>query len=102
MASHICRRGLDRHRLARHHGRRRPQRVSRRRSRDPYGRDQFSAVAIGGPACQRLNAGISLHLSKDAHLELGFGMVFRKIEKLDEIAVLKDRWGFGVKFSYRW
>jgi len=43
-----------------------------------------------------------LHLSKDGHRELGFGMVFRKIEKLDEIAVLKDRWGFGVKFSYRW
>jgi hypothetical protein len=29
-------------------------------------------------------------------------MVFGKIEKLDEIAVLKDRCGFGVKFSHRW
>ncbi len=35
-------------------------------------------------------------------VEIGFGMVFGKIEKLDKIAFLKDRCGFGVKFSHRW
>ena len=43
-----------------------------------------------------------LQLCDEAIVEIGFGMVFGKIEKLDKIAVLKDRCGFGVKFSHRW
>jgi hypothetical protein len=40
-----------------------------------------------------------LQLCDEAIVEIGFGMVFGKIEKLDQITVLKDRCGFGCRLS---
>ena len=52
MATRFPRRRLDRHRLARNHGRRRPQRISGRRSPDPRRRDKRLPLSLARPAAR--------------------------------------------------
>ncbi len=43
-----------------------------------------------------------LELLDQTALQVGLGMPWRKVEKLDEVAVLEDGGGVGMQFSQRW
>jgi len=58
LAARVPRWRLDGHRLACHHGRRRPQRISCGRDRGRRLRNQRDAVPLSRHACQRLNAAL--------------------------------------------